>query len=265
MLGKNSATATSSHSIRDAEREGDQATGRATRGGSPILLVDENSDQLRQVGRHFQHLGYLIEYATDGERALSIAHQWTPLLVVMEKNLPSLDGFEVCRALRRENATASVPIVIASTDAEETDRVIGLELGADDYVAKPFSTRELILRMKKLLALGSGGAAANETSLRFEGLTIDIARHAVLVGDRPADLTATEFKLLELLARRNDFVHARSELLERVWKSQANVDDRTIDTHVRRLRQKLGPAGRMVETVRGFGYRFKGRPPHAQA
>ncbi len=235
----------------------------ARRGSSSILLVDQDPDQLFPVGQHLQQLGYAIEYANDGERALAIARQWTPLLVVLDKILPKLDGFEVCRILRRESPTTATPIIIASIDADETDRVIGLELGADDYLAKPFSTREMVLRIRNLLAHNAVGGISVEPCLRFDGLTIDVARHVVLIGDQPAELTATEFRLLELLARRNDFVHRRGELLEHVWKAQSNADDRTIDTHVRRLRQKLGTAGHMLETVRGYGYRFKGRIAHA--
>lgn len=152
--------------------------------------------------------------------------------------------------------------MIASIDADETDRIVGLELGADDYVAKPFSTPELLLRMKKLMAGVQGDDGHPSACLRFDGVVIDASRHSVLVNDRPAELTATEFRLLELLARRSAYVHSRGELLELVWKTQSGVDDRTVDTHVRRLRQKLGSAGRMLETVRGFGYRFANQSSH---
>ena len=263
MLRKESAHSTTTSAFAESDLIGNHAMQKSARTGSPILLADQDPDQLLTLGRHLQQLGYAVEYATDGERALAMARQWTPLLVVLDKVLPTLDGFELCRTLRRESATADIPIIIASAEADETDRVLGLELGADDYLAKPFSTREMLLRIKKLLALNSVGGALVQPCLRFDGLTIDIARHTVLIGDRPAELTATEFRLLELLARRNDFVHRRNELLEQVWKAQSNVDDRTIDTHVRRLRQKLGAAGRMLETVRGYGYRFKGRLPLA--
>jgi two-component system phosphate regulon response regulator PhoB len=259
MSGK--ALAHTNHALAFAEpgRFENRLKLRPAKGGSPILLADKSPDQLHPVGQQLQQSGYAVAYATDGESALMMARQWPPLLVVLDKLLPNVDGFEICRTLRRETATANVPIIFASLDADETDRVLGLELGADDYLAKPFSTREMVLRIKKLLAVTAGSDALSQPRLQFDGLMIDVARHSVTIGDRTAKLTATEFRLLELLARRNNFVQHRSELLEQVCKAQADVDDRTIDTHVRRLRQKLGSAGHMLETVRGFGYRFAGQ------
>ena len=194
-------------------------------------------------------------FAADGRRALAAARDERPALIVLDLMLPEIDGLEVCKLLRRDPATAAIPILMLTARAAEMDRIVGLELGADDYVTKPFSPRELVLRIKKLLAR-TRQADDPAAHLRIGHLDIDASRHLVQVQGRPVTLTATEFKLLDLLARRRGRVQTRDRLLQDVWGYENPIDSRTVDTHMRRLREKLGPAADYLETVRGVGYRF---------
>ncbi|HEX2853230.1 MAG TPA: response regulator transcription factor [Opitutaceae bacterium] len=222
---------------------------------SKILLVDDEPDALEVLGFKLKEAGYIPLFAKDGARAIAAARDERPDLIVLDLMLPEVDGLEVCKILRRDNTTANIPILMLTARAAEMDRVLGLELGADDYVTKPFSPRELVLRIKKLLARVK---AADETiaHLRFGELDIDGPRHHVAVGGKEVVLTATEFKLLELLARRRGRVQTRERLLQDVWGYENPIDSRTVDTHMRRLREKLGDASRFLETIRGVGYRF---------
>ena len=170
--------------------------------------------------------------------------------------LPEVDGLEVCKILRRDPMTATIPILMLTAKASEMDRVLGLELGADDYVTKPFSPRELVLRIRKLLARVRA-ADEPQAQMRFGDLEIDAARHEVRMAGERLTLTATEFKLLEILARRRGRVQTRERLLQDVWGYENPIDSRTVDTHMRRLREKIGAAADYLETIRGVGYRFK--------
>ena len=220
-----------------------------------ILVVDDEPDALEVLGFKLKEAGYAPLFAKDGARAILAARDERPALIVLDLMLPEVDGLEVCKILRRDPATAVIPIIMLTARAAEMDRVLGLELGADDYVTKPFSPRELVLRIKKLLARAK---AADEpvTHLRIGELAIDVPRHQVTVADEPVTLTATEFKLLELLARRRGRVQTRERLLQDVWGYENPIDSRTVDTHMRRLREKIGEAARFLETIRGVGYRF---------
>jgi two-component system phosphate regulon response regulator PhoB len=169
--------------------------------------------------------------------------------------LPEMDGMEVCKVLRRDPATAAVPIIMLTAKAAELDRVLGLELGADDYLTKPFSPRELVLRIKKLLDRNRSKTETSET-MKFGDLVIDVPRHLVTVRGKRIELTATEFKLVTILAQRRGRVQSRDALLRDVWGYNSLVDTRTVDTHMRRLREKIGPAAKHLDTVRGVGYRF---------
>jgi two-component system phosphate regulon response regulator PhoB len=176
-------------------------------------------------------------------------------MIVLDLMLPEVDGLEVCKMLRRDPSTATIPIVMVTAKAAELDRILGLELGADDYITKPFSPRELVLRVKKILQRGR--AAADESGVyKFGDLVIDKARHSVCWRGKSIELTATEFKLLLLLAQRRGRVQSREQLLRDVWEYNSLIDTRTVDTHVRRLREKLGAAAKYLDTVRGVGYRF---------
>lgn len=221
-----------------------------------ILVVDDEPDALEILGFKLKEAGYVPLLAKDGTRAIALARDERPALIVLDLMLPEVDGLEVCKILRQDPSTAAIPILMLTARATEMDRVIGLELGADDYVTKPFSPRELVLRIKKLLGRAK---AADEpvAQLRFASLEIDVPKHRVTVQGEPVVLTATEFKLLELLARRRGRVQTRERLLQDVWGYDNPIDSRTVDTHMRRLREKIGTAADYLETIRGVGYRFK--------
>ena len=221
-----------------------------------ILVVDDEPDALEVLGFKLKEAGYAPIFAADGARALAAAREEHPALIVLDLMLPEIDGLEVCRMLRRDAATAAIPIIMLTARAAEMDRVIGLELGADDYVTKPFSPRELVLRVKKLLSRASAGEELTP-QMRFGELTIDVPSHEVRIRDEPVALTATEFKLLQILAERRGRVQSRDRLLQDVWGYDNPIDSRTVDTHMRRLREKLGTAAEHLETIRGVGYRFK--------
>lgn len=221
-----------------------------------ILVVDDEPDALEVLGFKLKEAGFTPVFAKDGARAIAAARDERPALIVLDLMLPEVDGLEVCKILRRDPATAAIPILMLTARAAEMDRVIGLELGADDYVTKPFSPRELVLRIKKILARAKG-AEEPANQLRIERLEIDVARHEVRFAGEPITLTATEFKLLEILARRRGRVQTRERLLQDVWGYENPIDSRTVDTHMRRLREKIGGAAEYLETIRGVGYRFK--------
>jgi two-component system phosphate regulon response regulator PhoB len=223
-----------------------------------ILVVDDEPDLLELIDANLSAAGYDVLMAASGQEALKKARELQPGLILLDVMLPELDGLEVCKMLRHDPATHSIPIVMLTARAAEIDRVLGLELGADDYVTKPFSVRELVLRVKKLLAR----QAAPETEagqIRIGGLHIDKARHHAAYQGRALDLTLTEFKLAALLAERRGRVQSREQLLRDVWGYNNLIDTRTVDTHMRRLRAKLGPAAKLLDTVRGVGYRFRER------
>jgi two-component system phosphate regulon response regulator PhoB len=219
-----------------------------------ILLVDDEPDALEILGFKLREGGFTPLFAKDGTRAIAAAKDERPDLIVLDLMLPEVDGLEVCKILRRDPLTAAIPIIMLTARAAEMDRVLGLELGADDYVTKPFSPRELVIRIKKLLARAQNGddAAAH---LKVGDIDIDVPRHAVQILGQEITLTATEFKLLEILSRRRGRVQSRDRLLQDVWGYENPIDSRTVDTHMRRLREKLGSAARHLETVRGVGYR----------
>ncbi|MBK8856612.1 MAG: response regulator [Opitutaceae bacterium] len=219
-----------------------------------ILLVDDEADALEVLGYNLAKAGYEPILATDGHAALQLARDQRPALVVLDLMLPGMDGLDVCRILRSSPETASLPIIMLTAKAAETDRIVGLEIGADDYVTKPFSPRELLLRIKKLLAR-TQLTDDPSSHLRVGDLDLDSARHTVLAQGKPVVLTATEFRLLELLLRRRGRVQSRERLLTDVWGYENVIDTRTVDTHMRRLREKLGPSAALLETVRGVGYR----------
>jgi DNA-binding response OmpR family regulator len=220
-----------------------------------ILVVDDEPDALELIQYNLKTAGFDVVTAADGEEALKKARTSNPALIILDVMLPEVDGLEVCKALRQDRTTAAVPIVMLTAKAAEIDRVLGLELGADDYVTKPFSPRELVLRVKALLRRRTP-AEAEQPAFEFDGLRIDVPRHEVFVEGQRVDLTATEFKLLVVLAERRGRVQSREALLRDVWDYENLIDTRTVDTHMRRLRDKLGHAARYLDTVRGVGYRF---------
>ena len=220
-----------------------------------ILVVDDEPEAVELVEFNLKKAGYAVTTAEDGAEALKKARTQSPDLIVLDVMLPEMDGFEICKALRLDSATRRMPILMLTAKAGEIDRVLGLELGADDYLTKPYSPRELLLRIKKILARGQAEEKPRE-QMRFGDLVLDVPRHLANWKGKPLDLTATEFKLLTLLAQRAGRVQSRDHLLRDVWEYDSLIDTRTVDTHMRRLREKLGPASKHLDTVRGVGYRF---------
>lgn len=222
-----------------------------------ILVVDDEPDAVELIGFNLKKAGFEVVTALDGAEALRSARMHLPDLVLLDLMLPEIDGLEVCKLLRRDPATSAVPIIMLTAKAAEIDRVLGLELGADDYVTKPFSPRELVLRVKKLLERRQAAdAEVRAEQLQVGEVSVDVPRHLVTVGGKRVDLTATEFKLLCTLMQRRGRVQSRDQLLQDVWNYDNVIDTRTVDTHMRRLREKLGRAARYLDTVRGVGYRF---------
>ncbi len=221
-----------------------------------ILIVEDEPDvvdllvlQLRKAG------GFTIITASDGAEGLKKARAESPALIVLDLMLPRMSGLEVCKILKTETSTRHIPIIMLTAKAEEVDRIVGLEFGADDYVTKPFSPREMLLRIKAILRRGQSDGT--EESMTRGAIMIDPARHQVRVAGKSIVLTAVEFKLLSMLMKRPGRVQARDRLLNEVWGYESAIDTRTVDTHVRRLREKLGKAASAIETVRGFGYRLR--------
>ena len=220
-----------------------------------VLIVDDEPDAIELISFNLQNAGFQVVTAEDGAVALRKARSAAPDLVVLDLMLPEIDGLEVCKLLRRDPATSAIPILMLTAKASEVDRILGLELGADDYVTKPFSPRELVLRIRKLLER-SKPATAKPEQFVFGELVIDQPQHTVSLRGKPIDLTATEFKLLVHLVERAGRVQSRDQLLRDVWGYDSEIDTRTVDTHMRRLREKLGPAAWHLDTLRGVGYRF---------
>jgi two-component system phosphate regulon response regulator PhoB len=220
-----------------------------------ILVVDDEPGVVELVQYNLNLAGYDVETAANGTEAVKKARSLAPDLILLDVMLPEMDGFEVCKVLRANGNTATIPIIMLTAKASEIDRIIGLELGADDYVTKPFSPRELLLRVKKRLTQVRAPETTKD-SFTVGQLRVDVSRHMVLVKNKRVDLTAIEFKLLVVLLQRVGHVQSREQLLRDVWEYDAHIDTRTVDTHMRRLRDKLGSAARYLDTVRGVGYRF---------
>jgi two-component system phosphate regulon response regulator PhoB len=221
-----------------------------------ILVVDDEPDAVELIKFNLKAAGYEVTTAADGDEALKKARALLPDLIVLDLMLPEVDGLEVCKILRRDPKVSAIPIIMLTAKAAEIDRVLGLELGADDYVTKPFSPRELVLRIKRLLRAHAAAPEAKADNIVLKELSLDIPRHLATVKGKTIDLTATEFKLLTVLARRRGRVQSREQLLQDVWEYDNLIDTRTVDTHMRRLREKLGPVAKYLDTVRGVGYRF---------
>jgi two-component system phosphate regulon response regulator PhoB len=220
-----------------------------------ILVVDDERDIVELVRYNLAQAGYRVVSASDGRQAVEMARRERPDLIVLDLMLPVMSGAEVARALKQDEKTRAIPILMLTARGAEVDRVVGFELGADDYVVKPFSPRELVLRVQAILRRDEVPAAGER--IVHEPLVIDAGAHAVRVKGKEIDLTATEFKLLHQLARRPGRAFSRDQLLSEVWGYGGDVETRTVDTHMKRLRAKLGPVGDWIQTVRGVGYRFQ--------
>jgi two-component system phosphate regulon response regulator PhoB len=225
-----------------------------------ILVVEDERDISALVAYHLTKEGYRVRTAEGGQEALEAAEGERPDLLILDLMLPGFSGYDVLQEMRRRAALTDVPVVVLTARREEADRVKGLELGADDYVTKPFSPRELILRVGAVLRRSQAPAVAGSGRVLRGGLvTIDLNAMRVVVAERLIDLTPTEYRLLVTLLERRGRVQSRQQLLEDAWDIHARIETRTVDMHVQRLRSKLGEAGRMIETVRGFGYRYRAR------
>ena len=230
--------------------------GGLTKVPQTILVVDDERDIVELVRYNLAQAGYRVVSALDGGQAIEAARRERPDLIVLDLMLPVLSGGEVARLLKQDEMTRRIPILMLTARGAEVDRVVGFELGADDYVVKPFSPRELVLRVQAILKRDEGPAAEEERIIH-DPLIIDVGAHTVRLKGREIILTATEFKLLYRLAKRPGRAFSRDQLLSEVWGYGGDVETRTVDTHMKRLRAKLGPAGEWIETVRGVGYRFR--------
>ncbi len=227
-----------------------------------ILLVDDEPDLRELVVFNLREAGFEVDAVGTGQEGIASATKNRPAVVILDLMLPDLPGTEVCRKIRAEASTADVPILMLTARSDEYDRVLGFEVGADDYVVKPFSVRELVLRVRALVRRGGERQAARISAdtgqrLRCRGLEVDVTRHRVFADGAELTLRPLEFKLIAVLLEHPDRVFSRGELLEEVWGASGDIHTRTVDTHVRRLREKLGAYGEVVETVHGVGYRLR--------
>ncbi len=220
-----------------------------------VLVVDDERDIVELVRYNLVQAGYRVVSAADGRQAIDLARRERPDLIVLDLMLPALPGAEVARILKQDEKTRGIPILMLTARGEEVDRVVGFELGADDYVVKPFSPRELVLRVQAILR--REGQETGEGRIVYDPLVIDLEAHSVRLKGKEVGLTSTEFKLLQRLARRPGRAFSRDQLLSEVWGYGGDLETRTVDTHVKRLRAKLGEIGAWIETVRGLGYRFR--------
>jgi len=225
-----------------------------------ILAVDDEADILKLLEYNLKKTGFSVLQAKDGPEAIEMAGGKRPDLILLDVMLPNMEGTEVLRRLKANAKTANIPVIMLTAKGEEIDRVVGLELGAEDYITKPFSPRELILRIRAVLKRVTDGAGPKEGSgavFNYNELSIDTEKHKVTVKNKNVVLTSTEFKLLLELIGAKGRVLSRDRLLDRAWGVDCFVTPRTVDTHMRRLRVKLGVAGDYIDTVRGVGYRFR--------
>lgn len=233
----------------------------AQKTGLKVLVIDDEPDVVNIIELNLKSAGFEVSKAHNGKEGLEKIRREMPHLIVLDLMLPGMSGMEVCEALKAEATTARIPVIMLTARAEEQDRIAGLELGADDYVSKPFSPRELVLRveavLKRMRTAGTEGRVL-QAGKEEEKIRLDQNTREAWVGERQLVLTATEFRLLDILMERQGQVQERDVLLNDVWGYSSAVDTRTVDTHMRRLREKLGAAASCIETVRGAGYCLKG-------
>ncbi len=226
-----------------------------------ILIVEDEADLSSIMAYNLERDGFSVRTALNGASALeALGQEPTPDLVLLDLMLPDMSGTEICRSMRQDARTREIPVIMVTARGEEVDRVVGFELGADDYVVKPFSVRELMLRVRAVLRRVSDAQAQPSEGIEFGSLTVDESAHRVTVAGDEVSITALEFRLLVTFLSRKGRVQTREQLLDDVWGHDVAVTMRTVDTHVKRLREKLGDAGEYIETVRGVGYRFREKP-----
>jgi DNA-binding response OmpR family regulator len=223
-----------------------------------ILVIEDEADILEVIAYNLRREGFVVLTSRDGDEGLELAYKEAPDLLVLDLMLPGLDGVEICRRLKQDPVTAGIAIVMVTAKGEESDIVLGLGVGADDYIAKPFSPKELVARIKAVLRRGPLRESTESVErIKREGVEIDASKHRVLIDGQTAAFTATEFRLLHYLASHPGRVFSRNQLLNRVIGVDAIVIDRNIDVHVRSIRKKLGAYRHLIETQRGVGYRFQ--------
>ncbi len=222
-----------------------------------IVVVDDEPDILELVALHLTKANFSVRQCRDGESLFRCLSVETPDLLLLDLMLPDMDGFEVCKTLRSQERFASIPIIMLTARAEETEKILGLELGADDYVTKPFSPRELVARVKAVLRRQGGKEHAPRTIHVGQGIVMDLEKFEVEGDNGKIELTATEFRILQFLASRKGRVFSRDAILEHLWGNEKMVLDRTVDVHIKHLREKLGPAGKLIGNVRGVGYKLE--------
>jgi len=223
-----------------------------------ILVVEDEEDILELVSFNLKKQGYQVKGVTSGEEALQEVRRKIPSLIILDLMLPGVDGFDVCKSLKNDPRTKAVPIVMLTARSEEADIVIGLELGADDYLTKPFSPRELIARVRAILRRSKIDISDHEILQKVHDIEINVKRHEVLISGNQINLTSTEFRVLRLLADRPGWVFTRDQIVGAVHDQEYAVTDRSVDVMIVGLRRKLGVSGQYIETVRGVGYRMKG-------
>ncbi|MFN3135591.1 MAG: response regulator [Candidatus Kryptonium sp.] len=226
--------------------------------GKTIAIIEDDKDILELIALHAQKAGFKPKKFSDGESFFRYLSTDMPDVLILDLMLPDMDGFEICKMLRNNPATAKLPIIILTAKIEETDKIVGLELGADDYVTKPFSPRELIARVKAVLRRTSEEGTTKQEILRVgDKIVIDVNKMEVYVEGQRVDLTLTEFKILKHLAKKPGWVFSREQLLNAIWGIKKSVIDRTVDVHIKKLRDKLGEAGKLIKSVRGMGYKIE--------
>ncbi|MBN2108702.1 MAG: response regulator transcription factor [Deltaproteobacteria bacterium] len=223
----------------------------------PIVIVEDEPDIVELMTIHLEKTGFAVKSFSGGAGFLRFIEKTEPALVVLDLMLPDIDGLEICKTLRRHESLASVPIIMVTAKGEEMDKVLGLELGADDYMAKPFSPRELVARVKALLRRNGPAAQAGKVVEIGGMLTLDLTKYEVMLRGRRIELTSTEFKILELLSSKKGWVFSREKILDHLWGDEKAVIDRTVDVHIRHLREKLGDAAYFVKNIRGVGYKLE--------
>ena len=220
-----------------------------------LFIVEDEPDLRDTLKYNFENEGFKVKAFSNGESFLDVLQKNKPNLVILDLMLPGVSGLDVCRELRSNDNYTGIGVVMLTAKSEEVDRIVGFELGADDYVTKPFSVRELILRVKVLLKKRTDNSA-NEQILKYGPISMNLEAHEVSVYEQSIILTALEFKLLKHLLKRKGRVQTRDQLLGDVWGYSSEVTTRTVDTHIKRLREKLGKPGELIQTIRGVGYRF---------
>lgn len=221
-----------------------------------ILIIDDEPDVTELVSYQLKAKGYAVEALNNPTQSIAMIRSFQPDLILLDVMMPDISGIQICRMLRADPKTKETPVVFLTARAEEADRVLGLEVGGDDYICKPFSVKELVLRIQGLLRRTAAPDDHEPKRLEIGAITLDNERHEVTVKGAPIELTATEFRLLRLLMERKGRVQTREHLLLNVWNYETEIETRTVDTHIRRLREKLGEQAELIETLRGVGYRM---------